>query len=254
MFETLPIDGLQTIVIVTLEELMNYSKDGKRIIIPECQRNEDDSNVNDIIKYEYDNYKTRGSFFFTGGLTLADSIQGLYLVDGQHRYSAIQKIWELQPSYRISLLLVKVDQSFTLEDLFSLINKSKPVPDYVINTVMDLKKRSALDKFEKLFRKEYKQYITNSKSPRRPNVNMQTILNAIELSKNLLSRLESGERIMEYLEWVNLNYWIPMCDEKGLKLCQNKGHLYMSADKDDLWLEEETIDQFLSNHNKPDVS
>lgn len=237
------VDSLQTRRLVTMSELMNM-----QIIIPKFQRQEDEFNTGEIVKYQTDRLSNHGSFLFLGELVLAQSSQGLFLVDGQHRFSAMKMIHSLQPSYQVSLLFVSTDETLTMEELFLLINKSKPVSEYVINNVLNVSRKNTLDNFIELFCIEYGEYLSKSNAPKRPNVHIKNIAD-VASSSQVISYFSSGEQLMEYMKWINITYWKSLCDKKGLSLCHSKGtnknYLYMSADRDNEWLRKTSfVEQF----------
>lgn len=231
------VNDVQSKKVVTLERLM-----GMNVIIPDIQRVLDEDSMNEIIEYQKTRLTRYGSFLFLGDLVLAQQGQSTdyILVDGQHRYSAMKSIYTLQPNYNISLLIVSVNSTFSIEDVFILLNKSKPVPEYVIQTTLDMGKRYILTQFQELFKKKYKAYISKANSPRKPNINIQNLLDLMSESP-VINFFLSGEKIFKYMQWANINQWKPNLDQKTIKLCMDKttnpeDALFMCSDKELAWI------------------
>lgn len=231
------LDMYQDKAMYSIEELLTLD-----IAIPDVQRSVDEDRVVEIIEYQTNHFKTRNTFCFIGDILLASSGPHQYIIlDGMHRYMAMKRIYMLQPTYNIGVTIVKDNTSMSYQEIFMLINKSKPVPDHVITTTMDLHKRSMLEVFKNHFTSEFKIYVSKSQSPKRPNVNMDTLLNNIAKSHNLIESCGSGKIIFQYMKFVNTNYWRQLdpknavrCSEKSQKY--NSFPLFISNDVDGRWL------------------
>ena len=225
-------DVIQTYRLYTLEKLVTLS-----LVTPNIQRAIDDSVVTNICDFQIQRFKERNSFLFLGHLTVGNVGNSIFLLDGQHRFRAIQKIYLYMPEYKILVLHLNVTSSFTLVDAFSLLNKSTPVPEYVIQTTMDDSKRAIIDEFIKLFTAQYRPYISKSARPQRPNVNVSQVADAI-LSSNLLTEINSAHGLIDYIKYLNINIF-PSLDPKNVRKCidkvkdlPNMNILYISCDKD----------------------
>jgi 5-methylcytosine-specific restriction endonuclease McrA len=194
-----------------------------------------------------------------GELTLVIQDNKYYIIDGQHRFEAMKKIYNKCPFYNISLNIIKTDCNFTIENAFELLNKSKPVPEYIIENTTNTLKKSKLDHFKKLFINKYKVYISKSVHPRKPNINIDNLLNKINNS-NLINNenISSANDIFEYMEYVNIIYWMKLdtkyndkCIEKVEKLSE-KHVLYICNDiEDDIWLNNtDWINEYIEYKNR----
>lgn len=243
----LSINNLQSKLILTLDELLALT-----IIVPDLQRSVNHDRVQLIIDYQKERFHSNHDFVFLGDLVVATTAgptsspsstpPSYLLIDGHHRYSAIQQLYVLKPDYKISLLVVHTTSEFTVQDAFVLLNKNEPVPDYIINTTLELGKRTLLSTFEKMFLTEFKAFVKPSAKPRRPHINLTHVLDALASSDGaaFVERMESAKIMLGYMKWVNINKWKPMLDHKGRALCEKKGMLvtplYMCADVDADWL------------------
>ena len=101
------------------------------ISVPNAQRIRDDDKVNDIVKYQLEQLRTKGYCNIMGLINIhyCKSTNELYLVDGQHRYEAIRKINETN-NISVSFELVSVDTMEELKDNYKIINKNTPLPDF----------------------------------------------------------------------------------------------------------------------------
>lgn len=229
------VDHLQFKRIVTLETLMSMP-----VVVPDIQRGLDVDVVASIVEYQRSRFKACGSLLFLGDLTAVESGSMLNLVDGQHRFEAMRQIYLLQPDYTITLNIVRLDHTLTLEEVFVLLNKSQPVPAYIIQSTIDKNKRATIDHFRDMFLAEFKPYVSKAASPRKPNVSLVSIVDAIPDST--LTSLVSAERLFEFMRWVNVTVCRPMLDARSQQLCISKAKpdeskaLFLCADRDHEWL------------------
>ena len=253
------IDNYQTKYIIPIESLCT----SLNILTPELQRESNIEVINEIIDYQISFFNKTKSFCFMGELTLVIQDNNYYIIDGQHRYEAMKRIYNKCPFYKISINLIKPDSNFTIENAFHLLNKSKPVPEYVIENTTNILKKAKLDHFKKLFQNKYKAYISKSNNPRKPNINIDNLLD--KLNKSYLINCElivNGNDIFEYMEYVNVIYWKYLdtkynekCIEKVEKLT-DKHVLYICNDiENDIWLNNKNwIDEYIENKNKSNKS
>ena len=249
------IDNYQTKYIIPIESLCT----SLNILTPELQREANIEVINQIIDYQISFFNKTKSFSFIGELTLVIQDNNYYIIDGQHRYEAMKRIYTKCPFYKISINLIKPDYNFTIESAFQLLNKSKPVPEYIIENTTNILKKAKLDHFKKLFINKYKLYISKSNNPRKPNINIDNLLD--KLNKSYLINCESvvnGKDIFEYMEYVNIIYWKNLdtkfnekCIEKVEKLSE-KHVLYLCNDiEDDIWLSNtHWIEEYNEHKNK----
>ncbi len=117
--------------IITIQTIDDLSC--KNIIKPNIQRVIDHSKVEDIIQFQLEYHKQHNHFNFSAAgainIHILDNIY--YLVDGQHRLEALQKLYQ-DYSHIISfyVLWVEVDTWENLENNYNMINKNTPLPDF----------------------------------------------------------------------------------------------------------------------------
>lgn len=222
-------------------------------LIPTClevQRVLDSERVRSICEYQRDRLKRTGSFLFLGEFifgtddtqSYTDITQANHLVvlDGQHRLEATRNLHFFQPDYMLSCALVRLSPQFTSADAFALINKSVPVPDYVIATIHDASRRKTLEDIGVLFRKAYKSFVSKSATPRRPNLNVDKFLDRMANSPILLENFTSASSLMRYVEWNNVR--LSGADNRITDLAKRKANnksvhpCYLTADPDYSWM------------------
>ena len=109
---------------------------------PDFQRYVEKNKVNDIICYQLEFYKTYQYFNFAvgGPLNLHHFNGEYYLVDGQHRFSAIERLYfEHSHTPEFQVLIVDVSSEKQLRENYDMINKNTPLPDFSDFTEIDKK-------------------------------------------------------------------------------------------------------------------
>jgi len=232
------IDDLQNKSICMLEKLVALD-----IMNPLIQRDLNNDRVEEIVNYQLEYHKKTGTFCFLGDLTVVRLDNQLFIVDGLHRFSAIKRIYLHKPDYKICINVITATNLMSIENIFCLLNKSEPVPDYIIKTTNDITKRHILNDFLLKFKKEYRCYISKSKYPKRPNINIDNILDNI-LESTACKRYQSGKSLFNYFQYVNINN-IKDIHTSAYNLCMEKAEkysckpLFLSNDIDNIWLNNE---------------
>jgi len=227
------IDTNQTKYVFTLDKLVSLD-----INIPELQREINNEIVDEIVKYQIDHFNNTKSYKFMGELSLILQDKKLFIIDGQHRYNAILKIYTKMPLYKICVNVIIPNSYFTIQDAFILLNKSKPVPEHIIKTTMEVSQRELISGFRQKFTEKYKKYISNAKNPRKPNINIDNILDEF-IDSFLMKQFHSGEDIFEYMEYINITKW-KYFEKNNNSKCIDKSYngiiLYMCNDNDNEWI------------------
>jgi len=124
------INNNKKIVSITIERLL-----GEKIIIPGEQRIRDDDKVNQIIKYQDNYYKSGYNHFnFIGCINIhhCDEDGKNYLVDGQHRFKAMEKLHKIEnyKKFNVQVEIVKVNNKYELVENYKIINKNTELPEF----------------------------------------------------------------------------------------------------------------------------
>jgi HNH endonuclease len=162
-----------------------------------------------------------GALLFLGDLAIvfADASDRLWLVDGQHRFAAARELIADAASYPSSILVVAPHMSsstalasssssstyVTMHDIFALINRAVPVPDWLVQGTMTAAHRCIIKDAEKLLRKCYAPFFSYASSPRRPNVNFNALTSAFASCAQRHPALfpASAVDLMSYVKWTN---------------------------------------------------
>jgi hypothetical protein len=192
---------------VTLEELASWD-----ISRPQVQRLVDEHRVHDIVAFQRDMHRRLGSLWFTGCITLASSDGGgggsstvLLLVDGQHRLDAMRRLVQLQPDYKVWVDIIPEDVTdlLSVEQVFRVINKAEPVPEYVIDTIGKVHQRQFLDEVNRQLRDVFRPFDSRSAAPRAPNLRLDALAVAVCNPDVLQDLGHSVARVMDMVCWVN---------------------------------------------------
>ncbi len=234
----LNVDAQQCKQIFMIEKLA-----GMDLVVPDIQRSLDTIRVQNIIEYQKHHFQTHGTFCFMGELTLykvGEGGNGMLLIDGQHRYAAMKTTYMLKPDYKVCVNIVSPGNGMTIEKAFLLLNMSKPVPEYVINTTMQHTKRVYLENARMAINKDFKNYVSSAPNPRAPNINAERIV-ADLLVTGLADKFQTVETLMGYVKFANMR--LSAADLKVRKLALEKADkygmnmaVYLSADPENKWM------------------
>ena len=187
---------------------------------PIIQRDIDLEIVQHITDYQIKRFNEKGSFLFVGDLTIAVRGENIYLIDGQHRYySILTDLYKIDSTYMVSLNYVRVNNNGdnnnlpTLEEVFILLNKHTPIPEYVLEccdgAIYKQVYKQIIDEFRHICKREYKSYISVAKKPRAPHIMLDIICNKIMKDSIILFQyIKTGKQLFEYFEYINKNLWI----------------------------------------------
>lgn len=173
-----------------IEDLLKLS-----IEIPKIQRIDDTTRIKEIADYQK-NFHIRNSFFNMAGvitLGVSNDSPSIYLMDGQHRYNAIKLLesegYNLQNEVVLNVIKTKTYKE--LDEYFKVINKSMPAPE--------LPEHIDKEVYKNVFRHyehTYGSFFSNSKRPRRPNINRTQFKEALGLLVEKLNVKTDTELIM----------------------------------------------------------
>ena len=143
----------------------------EKILIPNEQRIRDKDKVDEIIKYQDAYYKKGHNHFnFIGTINIhcCEEDEKNYLVDGQHRYKAMELLFK-QYNYndfyvKIEMVIVKTRND--LKENYNLINKNTELPEFPEDTNKDV-----VENVAKYFFDAYPDSWTLKKRNIRPNLN-----------------------------------------------------------------------------------
>jgi hypothetical protein len=174
-----------------------------KISSPELQRPVDEERVQDIVRYQSDRLDDGLPPVFIGTLILArDEGDAFWLLDGQHRAAAMRAVAERAPDYTVGLTVLQLGPTLTLSEAFRLINRSQPVPTYIVESTLCASRRNVLDRFGQRFCSAYGPFVSKAKTPRRPNINVAHLQDRIHDAKHVIEAFTSGDHLFDFVEWV----------------------------------------------------
>ena len=160
---------------IEIRNIMNWK-------IPDFQRNVDQQHLSSIYDKIRDKYLQTHEILLPTPLIVA-TIDGIEfsLLDGQHRYISIKKLYQIYPTIGQIKIRVdgwKVDNSDQMFEIYSIINQSKPVQLY-LNIDLSSNART----IEKWFRdSKFRDHLKDSKKPQIPNINTKEMMKRLEFS------------------------------------------------------------------------
>ena len=228
---------------VTLRELSRMN-----IKTPDFQRPIDEERVQDIVASQRERLSKGFHVFFIGTIILAKASDDgcLSVLDGQHRYAAMtMHLVHDAPEDLVGITVLSPPRSITLKEMFCIVNRSVPVPDYIINNTVLAAGRIALARFGHLFSSAFGSFVSRSTMPRRPNIHLENLKEQISRSTHIIDAFTtSGEELMEYVMWVN-DHLLRRCGEQFRTSIETKARkiakhpLALTADPDYMWLSDE---------------
>ncbi len=195
--------------------IVNFKKITKSVsefkcITPDIQRTIDRDHVAAIYDYQLNVYKQTGQYILAGCISIACVCSGEptagteYLIDGQHRLEAYRRLNREFPDQK---LMVCVDyyecHENDVEALYKNVNTHKTNGI----TKMDIDPYKMCLMVSAYFKGSFANYLIKSDAPRRPNINIDKIIEYI-ISHNIIGRagIKSGDDFVERIKALNSFY------------------------------------------------
>ena len=171
----------KTIIKINFYELSKYN-----ITIPNIQRILDIDKINNIVNYQIDFLKNNSIFNILGLININYNKEDktYYLIDGQHRYSALEKLFNLGHNPYFFIELVYVNNFNELKNNYNLINKNTPLPELPENINKTLIETSAM-----YFKNKYTELWSKTSRSNRPHIYFDYFLEAIAVLYNELTNV-----------------------------------------------------------------
>ena len=184
---------------ITSDKLFNID-----LQIPNIQRILNRGKVNEIVNYQINELLKYDDFNILGTINIHILNNKHYLVDGQHRYYALQSLYNnMGHNIPIFVEIVVVDSYVELKNNYNLINKNTPLPDLPNNIDKGIPETVALN-----IKNKYPNIWSNNSRPNRPNIYFDYFLEAIAVlvQKLNISDVDKVEQlILDYNR--NLMNW-----------------------------------------------
>ena len=196
-------EPVNKIRLVSATELISYN-----IKIPQCQRSKDEDRIQEIIKYQENYYNKNNIYNFTGPLTICSLNNEYNLIDGAHRYEAIKALLLLKPEINF-LLYVTFITVKTVEELnenFITINKSLPVPEFIIENIKNNKQdlSKIIEKTFTDFKFRFPTFFKDTSNPHIPHMNKTDFKNQLNEKEIItLLNVKSSEHLIYLINEYN---------------------------------------------------
>lgn len=158
-----------------------------KIIIPNEQRIRDDDKVKEIVELQDLYKKKHGHFNFLGSINIHEYNNKYYLVDGQHRFTAMKKLYNSGYSeLNIDIELTTVENMEELKFNYTMINKNTELPEFPEDIDKNIPEKVA-----QYFFMEYPNIWTLKKKNIRPRLNKNNFQESIGY---LLSKINKNNK------------------------------------------------------------
>lgn len=155
-----------------------------RVRIPNFQRSTDlESSKEHIEGMVEDQLKRirsgrRPSFPSVLQIAKVPSDSSYFIIDGQHRYFAMKKLVEMGHPIRLRIERWVVETPNMIKKLMALLNVSKPIQEYELEE--DETTKTLLNTLRSFIEKRFKEFLSKSEAPRRPNFKEATLIDKIK--------------------------------------------------------------------------
>ena len=242
---------------LNIEKLLNIVK------VPDIQRTIDDEHVENIYNYQKQLFLKNSHYSFNPiNLCHIEGDNSTWIIDGQHRFCAMRKLYNEGHIFSVFVLIINVKNEEERDEQYHIVNLNRPTA-IAKNSNHDLD----ISRFIKRFAFTYKDYIKKSSSPQRPNVNVD-ILREKLINLDILSKKKFNDFEKEFMTEVRLlslfysecsatklkDWGIPNPSQQKLKCKEKKNELYLGLYNQFEWVDriaEKIIDNkeyHLQNH------
>ena len=135
------------------------------IIIPDFQRIIDRDKIEQIIELQKNNFINRKKFIYFGVITICLFENKKYLIDGQHRFLSMKKLYEKYNSNsECNIEYIQVNSLEEINDYYNIINKNTPLPCYTFTK----EEKNILNEVCYYFQEKYKNVWSKGPRTKRP--------------------------------------------------------------------------------------
>jgi hypothetical protein len=189
------------------------------VVLPKFQRPEIESHSNEILNFELKHKKERGHFLFpnSGVIVLGSSpdSQKMSVLDGQHRLTVIMKLIQMNPKNaeeKVNVIMIFGDADY-FHDTYNRINSNIKAEIILTRNITEV-----INQTIGILKKEFREFVSNTKRPHRPNINFENLLKAIKDSK-IVEILGIVEEKDLYGKLMELNDYYKSFSKSDFKKC-----------------------------------
>ena len=172
------------------------------IVFPGIQRDLMEDHVIEIVNFQKNYFTKNGSYIFPNCLQFCRLNNQLFCIDGQHRYNAIQQLYNSDKlsDWTIDIEIMECVNETEMIELFKIINMNKPIPEFLKTaneTTLDL-----ITDIKNYIKKTYGYYVKSSAKPQRPNINLDIFLDEM-IKKYPLNKFKNIDEFVDWFEAQN---------------------------------------------------
>jgi len=145
----------------------------KPIYTPDCQRSIMQEHVMEIVNFQKEYFSKKYHYIFLNCIQFCIVLGVWYCVDGQHRYEALKELNDLE-DWTIDIEVTHCKTKEEMHDIFRILNTNTPVPEFLKSE--DVSLSSGLKKY---ILERYAKYISPSRKPNRPNIQIDIFLDGL---------------------------------------------------------------------------
>ena len=170
------------------------------IIFPDIQRIVDLNKVNQIIEFQKNNFIKYNSYKYFGVITICIYENKKYLIDGQHRYLSMKKLYEeYKKNFKCNIEIITVNNIDEINDYYDIINKNTPLPDFKFSNNTD---KNIIEDVCNYFQLKYNDIWSKTHRARRPHIYFNYFQESIIFIKTKLN-IESKDKLIHIIEEKN---------------------------------------------------
>ena len=184
-----------------------------KVNLPEIQRELKNQAVKDIVEFQDMYFKIHDQYFICHPIIIVccENTGKDYLIDGQHRITAFNKLHEKYPERKITLNVTYIvikksyirNENEILEYLYKIVNTCTP------NTIatLSIDHYKILKDFKSYFNKNFKDYIKLTSKPQKPHINIDKLCDYI-IEKRIIEELKvhTSEQFINIVVDINSYY------------------------------------------------
>ncbi len=146
------------------------------IEVPNIQRILNQDKVNDIVEYQkkYILENNRSNFLGIINIHYVKSLNKYFLVDGQHRYNALQELYNIGHNINVFIEYVTVENYEELKKNYNTINKNTTLPEFPNSIDKCIPETAAM-----YFKQKYSEMWSKNTRANRPNIYFDYFLEAL---------------------------------------------------------------------------
>jgi hypothetical protein len=236
-----------------MEKIINYTTitipimDLLGALVPEIQRNLDQARVDEIYSQAILFYNTHEKYLTPGKISIAVANNIKYIIDGQHRLRAYQR---LAIDYPLRPLFVTIDQ-YTVGDMSDIEQLYKLVNTCIPNDItrLSIDEYKAIKELCNWMAATWPKNISKAKNPRVPNISLEA-MGEVFIKNKTITRLcvTSGRGLIALVARLNDYYGQNTARFKDWGVEVRPGGLYLSSWRVFEWVERLGVDPTTIEH------